>query len=345
MNSPRPVSPKAKVMQTIGLSTITVEYSRPKVTIRGNDRTGNIWGTQIPYGFNKTNFGSQGDIPWRAGANENTIFSISDDVSINGKILNAGTYGLHMAIYEDGKVSVIFSSNYSSWGSFHYNEAEDVLRIDTKLEDHAKTKVLTYDFVDYGSNYTILALLWENKIIPIRIDIDTPELVYQSYKDQLRGVIGFGWPPYVTAANFCITNNIHLDQASKWADIAIAQNSSFQTLTLKAGILEAQGKNAEAMKMYDDLVTDATNVELNNLGYQMINRKKYAKAIEYFTLNVKRNKTDPNAYDSLGEAYKISGDNENAIKYLKKSLSLDPPENVKANSTRLLKELGVEVAS
>ena len=343
MVTPRPVSPKAEVKQTIGLTEISVTYSRPKVTLRGTDRTGNIWGTQVPYGFNKTNFGAQGDVPWRAGANENTIVTFSDDVKIEGKDLKAGTYGLHMALYEDGKVTVIFSSNYSSWGSFHYNEDEDVLRVDTKIVDHAKTEVLTYDFVDYGTDFTVLALLWENKMIPVKIDIDVNELVYQSYKDQLRGSVGFGWQAYVTAVNFCTNNNIHLDQASEWADIAVSRNSNFQTLTLKAGLLEAQGKTDEAMKMYDDLVETSTNAELNALGYQMLGKKNYDKAIEYFTLNVKRNKTGANVYDSLGEAYKISGDNTNAIKYLKKSLSLDPAENVKANSTRLLKEMGVEV--
>lgn len=343
MVTPRPVSPKAEVKQTIGLTDISVTYSRPKVTLRGTDRTGNIWGTQIPYGFNKTNFGAQGDIPWRAGANENTIITFSDDVKIEGKALEAGTYGLHMALSEDGKVTVIFSSNYSSWGSFHYNEDEDVLRVDTKLADHAKTEVLTYDFVDYGSDFTVLALLWENKMIPVKIDIDVNELVFQSYTDQLRGSVGFGWQAYVTAANFCINNNVHLDQASNWADVAVSRNSNFQTLTLKAGILEAQGKSDEAIKMYDDLVATSTNAELNALGYQMLGKKNYVKAIEYFTLNVKRNKTDPNVYDSLGEAYKISGDTKNATKYLKKSLSLDPPANVKANSTRLLKEMGVDV--
>ena len=343
MVTPRNVSPKAEVKQTIGLTEISVTYSRPKVTLRGTDRTGNIWGTQIPYGFNKTNFGAQGDIPWRAGANENTIITFSDNVKIEGKELEAGTYGLHMALYEDGKVTVIFSSNYSSWGSFHYNEAEDVLRVDTKLSDHAKTEVLTYDFIDYGSDFTVLALLWENKMIPIKIDIDVTELVFESYKDQLRGSVGFGWQAYVTAANFCINNNVHLDQASDWADVAVSRNSNFQTLTLKAGLLEAQGKSDEAIKMYDDLVATSTNAELNALGYQMLGKKNYDKAIEYFTLNVKRNKTDPNVYDSLGEAYKISGDTKNATKYLKKSLSLDPPANVKANSTRLLKEMGVDV--
>lgn len=345
MDTPRPVSPKAEVKQTIGLTEISVIYSRPKVTLRGTDRTGNIWGTQIPYGFNKTNFGAQGEIPWRAGANENTIVTFSDDVKIEGKELKSGSYGLHMALYEDGKVSVIFSSNYSSWGSYHYNESEDILRVETKLVDHAKTEVLTYDFVDYGNDYTVLAVLWENKMIPIKIDIDVVELVYESYKEQLRGQVGFGWQGYVTATNYCINNNVHLDQASEWADQAISITSNFQTLTLKAGLLEAQGKNDEAITMYDDLVKTSTNAELNVLGYQMLGKKNYTKAIEYFTLNVKRNKTDPNVYDSLGEAYKISGDNKNAIKYLKKSLSLNPPENVKANSTRLLKEMGVEVES
>ena len=116
-------------------------------------------------------------------------------------------------------------------------------------------------------------------------------------------------------------------------------------MTVKAGLLEKQGKQEEADKMYDEAIATANINQLNNLGYQMVAGNRLDKAIEYFALNVKRNPNDPNVYDSLGEAYKMNGDEKNAIKNLKKSLSLDPPANVKANSLRLLKEMGVEYES
>ena len=343
--TPRPVSPAASVSQTIGFSEISVTYSRPNLVLRGTDRSGKIWGQQVPYGFNKTNFGGQGDIPWRAGANENTIISFSDDVTIEGKALAAGAYGLHMAVYEDGKVTLIFSTNTSSWGSYYYNDAEDALRVDVMMKEHAKTQVLTYDFIEYGNDYTVLALAWDDKIIPFKIGVDLNDIVIREYKDMLRGQAGFGWQSYITASNFCLQNNTHLDQGLEWIEASIAINQNFQNLSIKAGLLELSGKKAEAEKVYQEIVPIATMAELNNLGYQMIGQKNYGKAIEYFELNVKRNPKDANCYDSLGEAYKMSGDKKNAIKNLQKSLSLDPPANVKANSTLLLKELGVEVKS
>jgi tetratricopeptide (TPR) repeat protein len=343
--SPRPVSPAASVSQTIGFTEITVNYSRPNLVLRGVDRSGNIWGTQVPYGFNKTNFGTQGDIPWRAGANENTIISFSDDVRIEGQPLAAGSYGLHMAVYEDAKVTLIFSSNYSSWGSFYYNESEDVLRVDVMMKDHAKTNVLTYDFIDYGRDYTVLALAWDTKIIPFKIEIDVNDIVVEDYREMLRGQAGFGWQGYLTAANFCLQANTHIDQGLAWIDQSINIDENFNNLSVKAGLLALSGDVAGANMVYDEIVPIATMAQLNNLGYQMLGQKNYPKAIEYFKLNVKNNPTNANCYDSLGEAYMLSGDNKNAIKNLKKSLSLKPEANVKANSTRLLKEMGIEVES
>lgn len=342
---PRPVSPTAKVKQEIGLSTVALKYSRPKVTLRGSDRTDAIWGQQILYSTKKTADKEANEVVWRAGANENTIIYFSDDAKIEGKEIKAGKYGLHMLIYEGNKATIIFSSNTSSWGSFHYTKDEDVLRVDVDMIDIPKTEVLTYEFVDYGRDYTVLALSWEKKRIPMKIEFAVDDLIIADYEEQLRGSIGFGWQAYVAAANYCLQNDTHLDKANEWIDISISRNKNFQNMTVKAGLLDKQGKKEEADKMLDEAVAGANNNQLNNLGYQMINKGRMDKAIEYFTLNVKRNPKDPNVYDSLGEAYKMNGDNKNAEKYLKKSLSLDPPPNVKANSLRLLKEMGVEYES
>ena len=246
-----------------------------------------------------------------------------------------------MAVYEDGTVIVIFSSNYTSWGSFTYDESEDVLRVDTRMEDHPKTEALTYDFVDYGTDFAVLALTWENKMIPFKIEIDAVELILQSYRNELRSVPGFGSQAYVTAANYSLQNKTNYDEALTWIDIAISRNSSFNSIQVKANLLAATGKQEEADKLTKDALEIASNNELNNYGYQLLGQGKNDEAIEVFELNVKRNPKDANVHDSLGEAYKINGENEKAIKSLKKSLSLDPQPNVKANSTNLLKELGV----
>lgn len=120
----------------------------------------------------------------------------------------------------------------------------------------------------------------------------------------------------------------------------MTRNKSFSTLSTKAGLLFQKGNQAESDKVLDEAVSMASRTQINNLGYQLLSLKRFAKAIEYFQINVKNAPNDANVYDSLGEAYKISGDKENAIKNLKKALSLNPAPNVKANSEKLLKELG-----
>src|SRR6202795_3375021 len=107
-------SQRAEVSQRIGVTDITINYHRPLV----NDRK--VWGGLVPYGQ-----------VWRAGANINTTITFSDPVTIEGKPLAAGTYGLHM-IPNENEWTIIFSKNSTSWGSFTYKEAEDALRVNVK---------------------------------------------------------------------------------------------------------------------------------------------------------------------------------------------------------------------
>lgn len=345
VTTPRAVVPAGEMTQTIGISTVNIKYSRPRVTLRGNDRTGNIWGTLIPWGFEATTFVDGSNIPWRAGANENTIITFSDDVKIEGKDLAAGTYGLHMAVYEDGKATVIFSNNSSSWGSFYYKEAEDALRVDVQSMDIAHTEVLTYDVINMDNTSATVALKWEKKAIPFKVEYDVHSIVIANFKDELRSIPGFGWQGLNQAANYCAQNNVELEQGLAWVDRSIANTKNFNNLSTKGQLLTAMGKTSEAQAIMDESVAIANVGQLNFLGYQMLGQQKYDKAIEYFTLNAKRNPKNANCWDSLGEAYKTKGDNKNAIKNLKKSLSLDPPANVKSNSIKLLKEMGVDTSS
>ena len=100
------------------------------------------------------------------------------------------------------------------------------------------------------------------------------------------------------------------------------------------------GKPDEADKIMADAVAAATEIELNANAYQLLGSGQKAKAIEYFTLNTKRHPESPNCFDSLGEGYALSGDKKNAILNFKKSLSMNPPANVKANSEKYMKQLG-----
>src|ERR1700724_3722379 len=88
---------KAAVVQYIGPVRVTIDYSSPAVHgPDGKDRRGQIWGKLVPYGLTNLGFGNGKPGPWRAGANENTVFVVSNDVVIEDKQLPGGRYGLHI---------------------------------------------------------------------------------------------------------------------------------------------------------------------------------------------------------------------------------------------------------
>ena len=139
---------KACVSEIIGITKVTINYDRPGV----KGREGKIWGGLVPYGFNDLGFGTSKQAPWRAGANENTTISFSTDVTVEGKPLAAGIYGLSMAMSENG-ATIIFSNNSTSWGSFFYNPAEDALRVNVStVKTNQETERLQYEFSDQTEN-------------------------------------------------------------------------------------------------------------------------------------------------------------------------------------------------
>lgn len=338
LRTPRP-SPPVETKMTIGLTEITVNYSSPSVKRDGSDRTGSIWGGPAWYGFLET---GNGKIPWRAGANENTVISFSDDVKIQGEDLKAGNYGLQMAVFEDGKVTVIFSNNSSLWGSFGYKPEEDALRVSTKLEESAFTNMLTYSFSEVGKDYGILNLAWENKRIPIKITVDAEAAVLANFRAQLAHGKDKSWQGPNDAAAYCAQNNFNHQEALHWIEQSIAMDKNARNMSTKAQLLFQTGKKKEAIVVTDDIAQHADINALNNLGYQMIQMEQYDKAVEYLMLNVERNPKDANCRDSLGEAYMAKGDNKKAIENFQKALTLDPPGFVRDNSIANLKKLGVE---
>lgn len=158
---------------------------------------------------------------------------------------------------------------------------------------------------------------------------------------------GFSRQSWEQAANFALTNGGNLEEALGWVEAAregqFFSQKSFANTTMKSRILSKMNKKDEAMSLMEEAANMANMNQLNTLGYQMLNMGEHEKALKYFKLNVKNNPKNANVHDSLGEAYKTIGDTKNAIRYFKKSLSLNPPANVKANSIKLLKELGVDV--
>jgi hypothetical protein len=152
LNIPR-LSQRASVTQRIGLTDITINYHRPAVGGR------EIWGKTVPYGK-----------VWRAGANENTTITFSDGVTVEGKPLAAGTYGLH-TIPDKDQWTIIFSKNATSWGSFSYDEKEDALRVNVKPHAAEAFEALTYTFDDVKPDSAVATLRWEKLAVPFQIGV------------------------------------------------------------------------------------------------------------------------------------------------------------------------------
>ncbi len=334
ITTPRTPSPAANLTQTIGISTVNVNYSRPSVNNR------EIWGALVPYGWNVQQFGTANPAPWRAGANENTVISFSHPVKVAGKSVAAGSYGLFFVINKDNSGEVILSKDNKSWGNFFYDPANDLVRSNIQLSNIANTDLLTYDFINLTKNTAELVLNWEKKQFAVKIEYAVDDIVMENATAELKGAMGFGWQGYVSAANYALQNKVNLNEALIWTDKAISLNNNFTTQSTKSNILTALGKTTEAEKNIQAALPNATEVEINAYGYQVMNTGNNDKAIEIFILNTNRFPKSANTWDSLGEAYTTKGDKKNAIASFKKSLSLNPPPNVKANSEKFLQQLG-----
>lgn len=334
ITTPRTPSPAAKLTQSIGISTVTISYSRPKVNGR------EVWGALVPYGWNVQPFGLRNAAPWRAGANENTVIEFSHDAKVEGQSVPKGSYGLFFVINQDNSGEVILSKDYRSWGSFFYDPKQDQLRAKIQLRDISLTEHLTFDFINLTKTSGELVLNWEKKQFPVKVEFDVDNIVMANAVEELKGPIGFNFQGPTSAANYALQNNVNHERALAWIDQAITQNKNYNTLRIKSGLLAQTGKKEEADKLMAEALPIATENELNNYGYQLLGEGKHDKAIEIFVLNTQKFPKSANAWDSLGEAYATKGDKPNAIKNFKKALSLNPPENVKANSEKFLKQLG-----
>jgi TolA-binding protein len=314
-------SPEASVTQMVGITEIEIRYHRPAVNKR------KVWGELVPWGQ-----------VWRAGANENTTISVSSPVAVEGQKLAAGTYGLHM-IPTETEWTVIFSAMADAWGSFGYDQKEDVLRVKVQPEKTAFTERLEYTFVNPTDDSVTARLSWDELAVPIRFTVDTPQAVVESLRTQLRGLPQFFWQPWNQAANYCLQKGVDLPEAMQWADRSIAIQENFTNLRTKAGLLEKQGdvKAAEALRAKS--LTIATEADMNNYGYQLLGEKKYDAAIAVFQKNVKNYPKSWNAYDSLGEGYLTRGDKKQAAEYYGKALAMTTNESQKKRISEILARL------
>ncbi len=300
------LSQRAVATQRIGLTDITINYCRPLVGGR------EIWGKAVPYGN-----------VWRSGANENTTISFSDDVSVEGRALPAGTYGLHTMPTAD-QWTIIFSKNSTSWGSFSYDEKEDALRVTVKPHAAEFEEALAYTFEDLKPDSAAATLRWEKIAVPFHISADVNAIVLRSMQNQLRNTGGFTWAGFDEAANWLIDANQNLDQAMKWEDRSIQIEERFENLLGKSQILELQGKKQEAEAMKTKALETANGLQLHFYGRSLQQRKKQDEGFGIFKVNVKKHPNEWYTHGELARMASAKGDFDTAVKEMKLALPAAP---------------------
>lgn len=249
-------SPAAKISQKIGLTDVTVEYSRPSTKGR------KIFGELVPYGE-----------VWRTGANAATIITFSTDVTIEKNDLPAGTYALY-AIPNKDQWTIILSENTKLWGAVGYNKDEDVLRFNVKPgKTGQKYETMEINFVNMTDTGADLAIKWENARVQFHIDTEVDSIVM----DQIRELVLDNDPQnpglYYQAANYYFTNNKDMEQAYEWINKSVAEDPKYWTMHLKAKIELALNKKNEAIesaKKSMEMAREAKNPDYVGLNERLI---------------------------------------------------------------------------
>ena len=316
------VSQAAKVKQRIGLTDITVKYHRPLVNGR------KIWGGVVPYGQ-----------VWRAGANENTTIEFSDPVSVEGKPLDKGTYGLHMIPNQDSW-TVIFSKTNTAWGSYGYDQKEDALRVDVKPRSLAENEeALEFEFENLKPDSTAVTLKWEKLGVPFNVSIKDSEQTLADIRAQLKGRGQFTWDALDAAAQFCLSKKINLDEALRWADGSIQNEERFDNLSTKADILKALNRPDEAKTVWSQALAKADAPQLYSYGRRTQNQKHGAEAMEIFKEVAKRFPNGVFGYLAQARIKSASGDFAGALSDAKQAQAAAPSDAQKQSIQGLIDRL------
>ena len=230
ITTPQP-SPKATVEQRVGLTDISVEYSRPGVKGRA------VFGDLVPYG--KT---------WRTGANFNTKVTFSSDVSIDGQVLNAGSYGLYTV------------PNKNSWEVMFYSES-DISGVPRDWDDTkvvAKTSVEVYSmpmnvetftitFDDVSGTSAVIGLLWEKTYIGIKFEVPTDKLVSETIDAVMAASPEAG--DYYNAAIYYRQQELDIKKANEWMEkaMSLTENPAFWQLRQQSLIYAKMGDTEKAI--------------------------------------------------------------------------------------------------
>jgi len=335
-------NPRATISEEVGITSITIKYSRPDV----NKREGQIWGNVVTYGFSTSSLiTNKNTNPWRAGANENTTITFEHNVKVEGQPVKAGTYALFFAVWPDS-VMLILSNENTAWGSFYYKEKDDALRVIIKPVALDKSvEWLKYEFINYTEKSCTIAMMWEKMMFPFRVDVDVDNIVLTRLREQMDSQAGFNALLVNSAAQYCLNKNINLDEALSWAQRA-ATFRSYTTFRTLATAYEKLNRLKEADSVMADALTMANMAQYTGYGRALITQKRADKALEIM-LAAKIKFGDATAVNNgLMMAYSSKGDFKNALAFaekVRKNIDADTTTS-QANKDAAKKTLDGQVA-
>ena len=306
---------KASVSEHIGITEVTVTYSRPGV----NGREGQIWGKLVHYGFADLGYGTSKAAPWRAGANENTTIEFSTDVLIEEKPLSKGKYGFFIAMGPE-RATLVFSKFNTAWGSFYYDEKDDALRVEVPvMQMEESVERLKYEFGNQTENSAVLSMQWEKVKVPLTVSVDLQKTQMDKFREEVNsGIFYRYWQNLQMAANYCLVNDINLEEGLGWADRSINTyfgEANFKTLSTYAGLLEKLDRKTEADSVMQKALPMGTSRDLATYGIGLNSMERHQEAFEIFKSNYDNHPDDVEAHLGMVSGYYYLGDKKKALKY------------------------------
>lgn len=231
IQTPQP-SPFSKVEQTVGLTEVTLEYSRP------NMRARTVFGDLVPYGR-----------VWRLGANENTRITFSTDFSVGGKELKAGTYAL-FAIPKENTWDIVFYSSAQNWGApQELDESKIVAKVSAETYKLPMTiETFTMGFDDLTSSGATLGIMWANVYAGVKFEVPTDKIAGASIDQVMKGPSA---SDYYAAASYYFQEGKDIKQAKTWIDKAMSMmpNPAFYQLRQQSLIYAKAGDKKGAIEL------------------------------------------------------------------------------------------------
>ncbi|PNQ72829.1 dihydrolipoamide dehydrogenase [Hanstruepera neustonica] len=240
VTTPQP-SPSSKVQQRVGLTDITIEYSRPGVKDR------KIFGDLEAY-----------DKIWRTGANKNTIITFSDPISIEGVKVKPGSYAIY-TVPGESMWNVYFYDDTNNWGvPEKWDETKIVAA--AKVESHKlpfSVETFTIDINNIRNGSASLDLMWENTYVSVPFTVPTDAKVLRSINDALNGDPTA--QDYYAAAVYYLQENKDIKQAKEWIDesMKMTEKPAFWQLRQQSLIYAKAGDKAGAIRLAEQSLAGA----------------------------------------------------------------------------------------